>query len=51
MGRPVIVYWSVAATSQDYENGGEGGNFSGIGHILMHLPSQTRWRRMFHEVH
>jgi signal peptidase I len=51
MGRPVIVYWSVAATSQDYENNGEGGNLTGIGHILMHLPSQTRWRRMFHEVH
>jgi signal peptidase I len=53
MGRPVIVYWSVAATSQDYENNGEGGNgnFTGIGHSLMHLPSETRWRRMFHEVH
>jgi signal peptidase I len=51
MGRPVIVYWSVAATSQDYENSEEGGNLSGIGHILMHLPSHTRWRRMFHEVH
>jgi signal peptidase I len=51
MGRPVIVYWSVAATSQDYEDNGEGGNLSGIGHILMHLPSATRWRRMFHEVH
>ena len=53
MGRPVIVYWSVAATSQDYENSGEGGNgtLTGIGHSLMHLPSETRWRRMFHEVH
>lgn len=51
MGRPVIVYWSVAATSQDYENNGQGGNLTGIGHTLLQLPSETRWRRMFHEVH
>ena len=24
---------------------------TGIGHALLHLPGETRWRRMFHEVH
>jgi signal peptidase I len=51
MGRPVIVYWSVAATSEDFEGNGESGNAGGIGHILTHLSSETRWGRMFHEVH
>jgi signal peptidase I len=51
MGRPVLIYWSVEATSSDYNNRTLGGTLRGIVDTLLHLPSQTRWRRMMREVH
>jgi len=30
---------------------GFSGTLRGIGETLMHLPSRTRWHRMFREVH
>jgi signal peptidase I len=51
MGRPMLIYWSVQATSDDYVNRGFVGTLRGIGSTLLHLPSRTRWRRMLHEVH
>ena len=51
MGRPILIYWSVEATSSDYSNRGLGGQLRGIVETLLHLPSRTRWRRMMHEVH
>ena len=51
MGRPIIIYWSVQATSGDYNDRGFAGVIRGIGETLLHLPSRTRWRRMFRQVH
>ena len=51
MGRPMIIYWSVQATSGDYNVRGFTGALRGIADSLLHLPTRTRWRRMFHEVH
>lgn len=51
MGRPLVVYWSVAATSGDYDNRTLTGALHGIAGTLLHLTSRTRWNRMWHEVH
>jgi signal peptidase I len=51
MGRPIMVYWSVEATSEDYVNRGLLGTLRAIVQNLLHLPSRTRWHRMMHEVH
>jgi signal peptidase I len=51
MGRPILIYWSVQATSEDYSDRGIGSVLHGIGQTFMHLSSRTRWHRMFREVH
>jgi len=51
MGRPIMVYWSVEATSEDYVNRGFLGTLRAMRQNLLHLPSRTRWHRMMHEVH
>ncbi len=51
MGRPLVIYWSVSATSDDYTDRGLAGALRGFGDSLLHLPSRTRWHRMLHEVH
>lgn len=51
MGRPMVIYWSVEASSDDYNNRGLYGTLRGMADTLMHLPSRTRWKRMMHEVH
>jgi len=51
MGRPMVIYWSVQATSGDYANRGLSATFRGIGEALLHLPTRTRWHRMLREVH
>jgi signal peptidase I len=51
MGRPLVIYWSVAATSEDYTDRSLAGAFRGFADSLLHLPSRTRWNRMLHEVH
>jgi signal peptidase I len=51
MGRPVVIYWSVDATSQDYDNEGVDGTLRGMIEALLHLPSRTRWHRFLREVH
>jgi signal peptidase I len=51
IGRPLIIYWSVEATSEDYADRGVAGMLRGFADGLRHLPSRTRWRRMLHEVH
>lgn len=51
MGRPMVIYWSVSATSADYANRGLSGSLRGILEAVLHLPSRTRWHRMLQEVH
>jgi len=51
MGRPILIYWSVEATSADYSDRSFFGRLIGLGDTLLHLPMKTRWARMLHEVH
>jgi signal peptidase I len=51
IGRPMLIYWSVQATSEDYSNRSISGAFRGIIETLLHMPSRTRWHRMLREVH
>jgi signal peptidase I len=51
IGRPIVIYWSVEATADDYGDRSVSGTVRGIEQTLEHLPSRTRWRRMLREVH
>ena len=51
MGRPIMIYWSVDATSADYTDRSFLGRVVGLADTLIHLPVKTRWGRMFHGVH
>jgi signal peptidase I len=51
MGRPMVIYWSVAATAEDYNDRSLLGTLRGIEDGLIHLSSRTRWNRMLREVH
>ena len=50
-GEPVLIYWSVNASEDDYTDEGFWGRIKGIGDTLVHLRSRTRWHRIFREVH
>ena len=51
MGRPIVIYWSVEATAEDYNDRSLLGTIRGLEDGLMHLSSRTRWHRMLREVH
>lgn len=51
MGRPFLIYWSIDASSADYNDSTFGQRIVGIFDTLMHLPARTRWGRMLHTVH
>ena len=51
MGKPVLIYWSVNASEEDYTDEGLWGRIKGIASTLIHLPSRTRWHRVMREVH
>lgn len=50
MGRPVVIYWSVEATSDDYADRTLRGRLVGLAHTLSRLPAKTRWARMLRTV-
>lgn len=50
MGRPVVIYWSVDATQEDYSDRGFFGRAIDLVRTLIRLPVKTRWGRMFHTV-
>ncbi|HTS11508.1 MAG TPA: signal peptidase I [Candidatus Limnocylindrales bacterium] len=51
MGRPVIIYWSLRIGSGEPASRGIAGTLRGVAEAIIHFPTRTRWRRMFHEVH
>ncbi len=51
IGRPMLIYWSVQATADDYVDRSILGSFRDIEGALVHLPSETRWNRMLRGVH
>jgi signal peptidase I len=50
MGRPLLIYWSVDATTADYTDRSFLGRVLGLAHTLVRLPVKTRWNRMFKAV-
>ncbi|HWQ02948.1 MAG TPA: signal peptidase I [Candidatus Nitrosotenuis sp.] len=50
MGRPLLIYWSVEATSDDYNDRTLSGRLTGLTHTLVNLPKKTRWSRMLRAV-
>jgi signal peptidase I len=48
IGKPLIVYWSYPASTEELTDPG-----LGIGHLIdvaIHFPARTRWERMFQVV-
>jgi signal peptidase I len=50
MGGPVVIYWSIDSTEDLSEEESFGVRMREMADTLMHLPSRTRWHRMFHQV-
>ena len=49
-GNAMMVYWSYEATSEDYEQDGLGQSVKGVGSVIAHFFTRTRWDRIFHQV-
>ena len=50
MGRPMMIYWSIDATSADYADRTFTGRLASLAHTVSRLPMKTRWGRMFRGV-
>jgi signal peptidase I len=51
MGRPVLIYWSVKEPDTETTDEGFGAQLIDLLHSFLHMFSDTRGSRMFHEVH
>jgi signal peptidase I len=51
MGRPVVIYWSVQTSEEEYAERSFGGGIVGILRTLVEIPTRTRWNRMLRTVH
>jgi signal peptidase I len=51
MGAPVIIYWSVNSPDEELDSETFREWLHDSWQTFRHLPSRTRWRRMFHQVH
>ncbi len=51
MGRPVIIYWSLKEPSEFSDTGAPHNWLVGVFDTLLRIPLDTRWNRMFREVH
>ena len=51
VGRPLLIYWSFDATSEQYERKQPAERVADLLHMLVHFFDKTRWNRMFHLVH
>jgi signal peptidase I len=50
MGGPVMIYWSVETPEDSSDDESIRERLHDFADTLAHLPSRTRWRRMFHQV-
>ncbi len=46
IGSPALIYWSVDANAGDYDDRSLAGTVRGIGQVVAHLSTKTRWHRM-----
>ena len=51
VGRPLFNYWSIEATQADYDGTGLGARLQWMGHVALHIFTQTRWKRTSHVIH
>ena len=51
MGRPLLIYWSVQSSEEEYSERPFGGGIGGILRTLVEIPTRTRWNRMLRTVH
>jgi signal peptidase I len=51
VGRPVVIYWSVQGARDDEGERSLNGWLLSFLDTILHLPSRTRWSRMFHQAH
>jgi signal peptidase I len=47
LGRPLVLYWSMDLTREDYLTTGIGNRAVGFVSMLINLPRKTRWHRLF----
>jgi signal peptidase I len=48
VGRPMFVYWSFETPADQINKQGIGDRLGFMGHILIHIFDETRWKRTFH---
>jgi signal peptidase I len=48
VGRPMFVYWSFQTPADQIDKQSVGERLSFMGHILVHIFDQTRWKRTLH---
>jgi signal peptidase I len=46
IGSPALIYWSVDANTADYDDRSLAGTVRGIGQVVAHVSTKTRWHRM-----
>jgi signal peptidase I len=51
MGGPVVIYWSVQSSEDEYSERSFGGGLVSILRTLIEIPTRTRWNRMLRTVH
>jgi len=51
LGRPMFVYWSFQTPEDQIDKQSVPQRIGFMGHILLHLFDQTRWKRTFHLIH
>ena len=49
VGKPLIIYWSYDATTEDLSN--PGATIPHLIDIVIHFPTKTRWRRTLNLIH
>jgi signal peptidase I len=50
VGRPMFVYWSFETPADQIDKTSLGDRIAFMGHILIHIFDETRWKRTFHVV-
>ena len=50
VGRPLFNYWSFKTPEDQYEQSGIGNSVAWMGHVALHLFTDTRWARTLHRV-
>lgn len=49
-GRALVIYWSYEAEREDYQEEGAVATIKGLGSVVVHFFTRTRWDRMFHQI-